>query len=137
MITLNLGILFILKELNPEFFLVLFASQWFLFANLRNVIKGDSTIYTIYTYIFLLLTAIIYFVILKFNEGVLHASFFMVILALIVYGFYNLYNREINYIDIPKIVEGCLSKMVLSHEVEIDSLIEIDKEARQLAAHIN
>lgn len=46
-------------------------------------------------------------------------------------------DREINYIDIPKIVEGCLSKMVLSHDVEIDSLIEIDKEARQLAAHIN
>ena len=46
-------------------------------------------------------------------------------------------DREINYIDIPKIVEGCLNKMVLSHDVEIDSLIEIDKEARQLAAHIN
>lgn len=46
-------------------------------------------------------------------------------------------DREINYIDIPKIVEGCLSKMVLSHDVEIDSLIEIDKEARQMAAHIN
>jgi len=46
-------------------------------------------------------------------------------------------DREINYIDIPKIVEGCLNKMVLSHDVGIDSLIEIDKEARQLAAHIN
>lgn len=46
-------------------------------------------------------------------------------------------NKEINYIGIPKIVEGCLSKIGLSHEVEIDSLIEIDKETRELATLIN
>ena len=46
-------------------------------------------------------------------------------------------NKEINYIGIPKIVEECLNKIGLSHHVEIDSLIEIDKETRKLAAHIN
>lgn len=46
-------------------------------------------------------------------------------------------NKEINYIDIPKIVDECLQKIGLSHKVEIDSLIEIDKETREVAAHIN
>ncbi|MFY0683553.1 MAG: 1-deoxy-D-xylulose-5-phosphate reductoisomerase [Balneola sp.] len=46
-------------------------------------------------------------------------------------------NKEINYIGIPEIVEGCLNKIGLSQDVEIDSLIEIDKETRELAALIN
>ncbi len=45
-------------------------------------------------------------------------------------------NKEIKYIDIPKIVEGCLEQIGSSHEVEIDSLIEINKETRELAAHL-
>lgn len=45
-------------------------------------------------------------------------------------------NKEINYIGIPKIVEGCLSKIELSQEMKINSLIEIDKETRELAAYI-
>jgi len=45
-------------------------------------------------------------------------------------------DKEIKYIDIPKIVEGCLQQIGSSHEVEIGSLIEINKETRQLAAHL-
>jgi len=46
-------------------------------------------------------------------------------------------DKEIKYIDIPKIVDGCLQKIGSSHEVDIDSLIEINKETRALAAHLS
>ena len=45
-------------------------------------------------------------------------------------------DKEIKYIDIPKIVEGCLQKIGSGYKVEIDSLIEINKETRGLAAQI-
>jgi 1-deoxy-D-xylulose-5-phosphate reductoisomerase len=45
-------------------------------------------------------------------------------------------DKEIKYIDIPKIVEECLEKIGSGYEVNIDSLIEINKETRDLAAQI-
>ncbi|MAB66272.1 MAG: 1-deoxy-D-xylulose-5-phosphate reductoisomerase, partial [Bacteroidetes bacterium] len=45
-------------------------------------------------------------------------------------------DKEIKYIDISKIVEECLEKIGSGYEVNIDSLIEINKETRDLAAQI-
>lgn len=46
-------------------------------------------------------------------------------------------NKEINYIDIPKIVRGCLNKIESNFKIDIDSLIEIDKETRAIASQIS
>jgi len=45
-------------------------------------------------------------------------------------------NKEIDYIDIPKIVEKCLERVDSKQEVNIDSLIEINKETREFASQI-
>lgn len=45
-------------------------------------------------------------------------------------------NKEIDYIDIPKIVEKCLERVSSRQEVSIGSLIEINKETREYASQI-
>ena len=45
-------------------------------------------------------------------------------------------NKEIGYIDIPKIVESCLDRVESGQKVTIDTLIEINKETREYASRI-
>ena len=46
-------------------------------------------------------------------------------------------NKEIGYIDIPKIVESCLDRVESGQKVTIDTLIEINKETREYASRIS
>ncbi len=45
-------------------------------------------------------------------------------------------NKEIGYIDIPKIVRNCLDRVESGQKVTIDTLIEINKETREYASRI-
>lgn len=46
-------------------------------------------------------------------------------------------NKEINYIDIPKVVDVSLNKWASNIELTIDNLLAVDKETRAYAAKIN
>ncbi len=94
-LTLNIGLLFVLNTISSDYFMILFAVEWFLFSILSKHVK-ENLLFRIFSYIFLFLTAFYYLNVVRFNEGVLHGSFFMIIFALIVYGFYRLYIEDID-----------------------------------------
>ena len=81
-ITLNFGIYFLLKELlELEFFIVFFIIEWALFSYLFSVSKNNF--HRIVSSVFLALVAIWYFFILRFDSGIGHASFFLLVLLFI------------------------------------------------------
>jgi 1-deoxy-D-xylulose-5-phosphate reductoisomerase len=45
--------------------------------------------------------------------------------------------REIRYIDIPKIIETSLNKIITDKELSPEALLNIDKETRQYARSLN
>lgn len=86
-ITLNLGLISILNSIGYDFFLVLFILQWFLFSFISMSNKDDFQVYKTFSYIFLLLVAIWYVFILRFDQGVIHGTFFMFVLIALILGF--------------------------------------------------
>lgn len=95
-ITLNLGLIFILNSINLDFFMVLFSVEWLLFAKLSKIVQ-ENNLYKFFSYIFLFLVIIWYLFIVRFDAGIFHGTFFMILFGLIVYGFYNLYKDKIDY----------------------------------------
>lgn len=95
-ITLNLGLVFLLNSINEDFLMVLFVVQWLLFAKLSEKMN-EKSLYKFFSNAFLILTMYWYIALLRFDHGLLHATFFLGVLALIVYGFYHLFSKNIDY----------------------------------------
>jgi len=94
--TLNIGIYFLLNDImGLEFFIVLFIAEWALFSYLSSVSK--DAVYRVAVFAFLALIAFWYFTILRFNEGIGHASFFMVILAAVPLISLLYFRSNVNY----------------------------------------
>lgn len=87
LITLNIGLLFVLNSINWDYFMILFTIQWFLFSYISMQKTSENYLYKVFSYIFFALSIIWYFLIIRFNEGIAHASFFMILFALFVGSF--------------------------------------------------
>jgi uncharacterized membrane protein len=94
-ITLNLGIFLVLNTINEDFFMVLFLIQWIFFAYMSKFVE-ESEFYNIVSNIFLALIAIWYLFVLRFDEGLLHATLFLFVLLAIIPGFLFLIKQDIN-----------------------------------------
>lgn len=75
-VTLNLSIYFILNIVNIDFFIMLFAIEWVLFSIISNNSK-DSKFYKSVSYVFLGFFIFWYLFIVRFGEGILHGTLYM------------------------------------------------------------
>lgn len=94
----NIGLIFILEVLSIDYLLIPFIAQWALFSYMGGGKYDENNLYRIISYIFLTLMAIWYLFILRFDEGIVHASFFLLALALIPINYYILYKQNIDYV---------------------------------------
>jgi hypothetical protein len=94
--TLNFGIYFLFNDLfGLEYFIIFFIVEWALFSYLSSKSKDDF--YGVVSFLFLTLIALWFFVVLRFNEGVYHATFFMVVLAAVPIISLIYFRSSINY----------------------------------------
>ncbi len=93
--TLNIGILMVFKSFNADFFMILFALQWAFFLFVGSRTKKES--YSIFSYIFLFLSAVWYFFVVRFDGGLAHASFFMLFYVLLLCVMMSFARRDILY----------------------------------------
>lgn len=95
-LVLNIGVYFLFNEImGLEFFMVFYIVQWMLFSYLSSVSKED--IYGKMSLLFLGMIAIWYFLVLRFNDTVGHASFFMVVLTMVPVVSFVYFKNNINY----------------------------------------
>ena len=85
-ITINLGFLMLINSVDKDFFLILFAVEYVLFSVISDKSK-DGGLYRFYSYIFLILIVYWYAAVLRFENELTHATFFMFILLAIVISF--------------------------------------------------
>ena len=95
-ITINLGFLMLINSVDTDFFLILFAVEYVLFSVISDKSK-DGGLYRFYSYIFLILMVYWYALVLRFENELTHATFFMFILLAIVISFLVLFRKNINF----------------------------------------
>ena len=95
-ITINLGFLMLINSVDTDFFLILFAVEYVLFSVISDKSK-DGGLYRFYSYIFLILIVYWYALVLRFENELTHATFFMFILLAIVISFLVLFRKNINF----------------------------------------
>ena len=95
-ITINLGFLMLINSVDKDFFLILFAVEYVLFSVISDKSK-DGGLYRFYSYIFLILIVYWYAAVLRFENELTHATFFMFILLAIVISFLVLFRKNINF----------------------------------------
>jgi hypothetical protein len=94
--TLNFGIYFLFNEfLNVDFFIVFFIVQWALFSYLAS--SGKDLFYRVMSFIFLGLIAIWYLSVLRFNQGMGHATLFIFVLLSLPLIAMFFFRSNINY----------------------------------------
>lgn len=95
-ITINLGFLMLINSVDTDFFLILFAVEYVLFSVISDKSK-DGGLYRFYSYIFLILMVYWYALVLRFENELTHATFFMFIQLAIVISFLVLFRKNINF----------------------------------------
>jgi uncharacterized membrane protein len=95
-ITINLGFLMLINSVDTDFFLILFAVEYVLFSVISDKSK-DGGLYRFYSYIFLILMVYWYALVLRFENELAHATFFMFIQLAIVISFLVLFRKNINF----------------------------------------
>jgi len=81
-IVLNIGIYLLFNDVvGLEFFIIFFIVEWILFSYMSSVSKEG--VHGAMGILFLALIAIWYFFVLNFESGVGHATFFMIVLAIV------------------------------------------------------
>ena len=95
-ITINLGFLMLINSVDTDFFLILFAVEYVLFSVISDKSK-DGGLYRFYSYMFLILMVYWYALVLRFENELTHATFFMFILLAIVISFLVLFRKNINF----------------------------------------
>lgn len=97
LITLNLGLLFIFESINMDYYMILFVIQWFLFTYLSINSSEDKKLYDFYSFLFYGLNIFWYISVLRFDLGIFHATFFMILLGVFVYGFKYFADKNYNF----------------------------------------
>jgi len=93
---LNFGIYFLFNDIfDLEFFIIFFIVEWALFSYLASDEKGEF--YKTVSFVFLALVALWFVSVLRFNEGVYHASFFIIILLAVPVISLIYFKSNINY----------------------------------------
>lgn len=98
LITLNIGLLYILNSINWDYFMVLFVIEWFLFSYLDLISKEDKLLYKNFSYTFLALNIIWYLFVVRFNTyGLAHATFFMFLFIVFISGFMFFARKDLDF----------------------------------------
>ncbi len=115
LITLNIGLLFILNSINWDYFMVLFVIEWFLFSYISMQNKEDNDLYKVYSYLFFVLSIIWYLFVIRFDagvnsigQGIAHATFFMFLFAIFVGSFMFFANKNFQFkVYASSFIIGC------------------------------
>ena len=133
-ITINLGFLMLINSVDTDFFLILFAVEYVLFSVISDKSK-DGGLYRFYSYIFLILMVYWYALVLKFENELTHATFFMFILLAIVISFLVLFRKNINFkVNAASFIIGGFALIYSLHKYLI--FFEIVNETSQIILSI-
>jgi len=94
-VTLNTGLYFIINKVNLDYLIIMFMVEYVLFSVISAKSKGDN-IYHVFSILSLVLTAIL-FIQLRFNHGLVHATFFMFVYFSFIISFFILFRKNINF----------------------------------------
>ena len=133
-ITMNLGFLMLINSVDTDFFLILFAVEYVLFSVISDKSK-DGGLYRFYSYIFLILMVYWYALVLRFENELTHATFFMFILLAIVISFLVLFRKNINFkVNAASFIIGGFALIYSLHKYLI--FFEIVNETSQIILSI-
>ena len=133
-ITINLGFLMLINSVDTDFFLILFAVEYVLFSVISDKSK-DGGLYRFYSYIFLILMVYWYALVLRFENELTHATFFMFILLAIVISFLVLFRKNINFkVNAASFIIGGFALIYSLHKYLI--FFEIVNETSQIILSI-
>jgi len=133
-ITINLGFLMLINSVDTDFFLILFAVEYVLFSVISDKSK-DGGLYRFYSYIFLILMVYWYALVLRFENELTHATFFMFIQLAIVISFLVLFRKNINFkVNAASFIIGGFALIYSLHKYLI--FFEIVNETSQIILSI-
>ena len=133
-ITINLGFLMLINSVDTDFFLILFAVEYVLFSVISDKSK-DGGLYRFYSYMFLILMVYWYALVLRFENELTHATFFMFILLAIVISFLVLFRKNINFkVNAASFIIGGFALIYSLHKYLI--FFEIVNETSQIILSI-
>lgn len=95
-ITLNLGLYFLMDIIDYQYFIVIFAIEYVIFSIISEK-SEEKTLYNIFSIICLVLVVLFYLIILFDTDAILMYSVIMIVYAFILISFAYLFKKEINF----------------------------------------